>query len=372
MKKNIKHILLIAFIIRFVLLFINNFIFVLPQGDGDAIIIEFYAFKFSNITNLDYGLVFSQGHFFLAYLGSLLYSVIGREPFIFGLLMVVLGTIVVDKVYTASFLLWNNKDVAIKVTWFTALFPQLCLHSALILRETPVNLFLILAIISFIKYWKYSQNKELIWFVFYIVIAALFHSGVLFAFLGILILSLTSSKQNKFRNRFLLPLVIIISVIFINYWGLGLQKFGGSIENITDQFQARESMQTMGNSAYPSWMLISGGLSEFWKLPIRYIAFLFSPLVPFMVKNPKHIIGLFDGVLYLLLFYNIYKNRRLIKSNSAARGILIMSLFLILVFSLGVSNVGTAIRHRAKIVPMLLILYLPKRSYLNGNKTYLG
>jgi len=361
-----------AFVIRFILLFINNYIFVLPQGDGDAIIIEFYAFKFSNLTNLDYGYIFSQGHFFLAYLGSLLYSVIGREPFMFGLFMVVLGTIVVDKVYTASFLLWNNKGIAIKAAWFTALFPQLCLHSALTLRETPVNLFLILAIISFIKYWKYSQGKELIWFVIYIIIASLFHSGVLFVFLGILILSLTASKQNKnnFISRFLLPLIIIVSVILINYWGIGTQKFGGSIENISNQFQIRESMKTMGNSAYPSWMLITGGLSEFWKVPIRYIAFLFSPLIPFMVKNPKHIIGLFDGILYLLLFYNIYKNRKLIKSNSAARGVLIMSLFLILVFSLGVSNVGTAIRHRAKIVPILIILYLPKGSYLYKKPIY--
>ncbi|MBT8318068.1 MAG: hypothetical protein HKP59_10630 [Lutibacter sp.] len=375
MKNKITHILIIAFILRLLLLLINNYVTILPQGDGDAIVMERNAFRFANSNDLNFSLIFSQGHYFLSYLGSLLYAIIGREPFIFGLIMVILGTLVVKKIYVASLLLWNNNKLAIKVAWFAALFPQFCLHSALILRETPINLFLILATISFIKYWKHANIKQLVWFVFYIIVATLFHSGVIFIFLGFLLFSIIGKKQNqrgknKYLRKFLVPVIIVGSIIIVNYWGLGLNKFGGSFENISDQFNKMENFRSMGNSSYPSWMRITGGISDLWKIPIRYFAFLFSPLIPFLVKTPTHLIGLIDGFLYLLLFYRMNKNRRIINFNSAAKAILIMSLFLTLVFSLGVTNVGTAIRHRAKIAPMFLILFLPKNSTFNNNPNY--
>jgi hypothetical protein len=206
-------------------------------------------------------------------------------------------------------------------------------------------------------------------------VATLFHSGVIFIFLGFLLFSIIRKKQNqrgknKYLIKFLVPIIIVGSIIIVNYWGLGLNKFGGSFENISDQFNKMENFRSMGNSSYPSWMRITGGISDFWKIPIRYIAFLFSPLIPFLVKTPTHLIGLIDGFLYLLLFYRMNINRRIINYNSAAKAILIMSLFLTLVFSLGVTNVGTAIRHRAKIAPMFLILFLPKSSTFNNNPDY--
>lgn len=375
MKKNIQHILIIAFIIRVTLLIINNYFFILPQGDGDALVVEKRAFLYADSINLDYGLIFSKGDHFLAYLGSFIYRFTGRVPILFGLLMVFLGTIVVKKIYIASLLLWNNQSLAIKVAWLAALFPQFCLHSALTLRETPINLLLTLVVISFIKYWKYSQNKHLFWFIFYIIFTTLFHTGILFTLIGFLIFTLINSnnfqgRKSKFSHKIVILFVITCSILFINYWSLGLNKIGGSFENVTSHFETMEGMTTRGAWSYPNWMRITNGVNDFWKVPIRYITFLFSPLIPFLIKTPIHIIGLIDAFLYVLLFKSIYRNRKLILKIPVTKGILVMSIVLTLVFSLGVSNVGTAIRHRAKITPLFLILFIPKLNTIKSSKNH--
>jgi hypothetical protein len=49
-------------------------------------------------------------------------------------------------------------------------------------------------------------------------------------------------------------------------------------------------------------------------------------------------------------------NWRSVKQNRSALVLLIVMLALYLLFSLGVSNFGTAIRHRAKMSPLLLVI----------------
>ena len=66
--------------------------------------------------------------------------------------------------------------------------------------------------------------------------------------------------------------------------------------------------------------------------------------------------GVVDAAIYLFLFWNLYRNWRTIKKNRAAVVLLAMVLTLFLVYALGVSNFGTAIRHRAKMAPILLLL----------------
>jgi hypothetical protein len=306
---------------------------------------------------------------------SFIYALIGRHPLVLELIMVFLGCYVVKLIYKASLLLWEDYSIARTAAWFGALFFNLILHSALILREIPVNVFLLLSIIAFIKYWKYSIKGQFIWFVIYGFLATMFHSGILFIFLGFLIFNFVFKKSSdkikkSFSQKIMMPLVIIGIILLVNSLGLGLSKFGGSLEEMSDQFNKMESLKTRGNSAYPNWMTLSGGFNDIWKAPIRYVAFLFSPFIPFLVKSDGHLIGLIDAFLYLFLLNRIFKNRISLKNNSTARGILVISLTLVLVFSLGVTNVGTAIRHRAKIAPLFIILLLPKRNNVNGISNY--
>src|SRR5690606_16615232 len=106
---------------------------------------------------------------------------------------------------------------------------------------------------------------------------------------------------------------------------------------------------------YPNWLILKGGVTDILLIPIRFIAFLFAPLIPFLVKASTHLIGLIDAGAYLYIAYNIYKSRKYHFQNNLAKMILVVTFTMCLAFSFGASNFGTNIRHRAKVLPVLLM-----------------
>ena len=160
----------------------------LPHGNGDALGFEHKAYLLSiSNYNIDYFEYLTRGSSFFPLLCSFVYLIFGRQPFVLGLFIVVLGVWCVKLVHKASLLLFNDVIVAKKAAWIAALFPQFCLNSALIFREIPINFFLLLSIIAFIKYWKYSNKTSLFFFIIYGLFAIILHSGMFFIFFGLII-----------------------------------------------------------------------------------------------------------------------------------------------------------------------------------------
>jgi len=357
-KNNIQNILIIAFIIRFVLLLVNNYIFILPQGGGDAIGFESraYLISISDYSEINLVDILSSGVRLYNLLISFVYYIIGRHPIILGLTNVSLGTYLVYLVYRATLLLWNNRTNAIKAAWFTTFFPLLMVESALILRELPIMVASMLGIISFIKFWKYNQKTKIFGFIIFTFIAALFHSGVLFIFIGYILFINFQAKGSNFFTKIFSIALVVLALYIMNETGIGTNKIGGSFDKSIELLQKREQYDVHGGSHYPEWMRLSGNNMDLVKIPVRYITFLFSPLIPWLVRSLWHSVGLIDAILYLLMFYVILKNRKIFKFNETAKAVFVMILLTALVFSLGVTNVGTAIRHRAKIAPLLIVL----------------
>jgi len=357
-KKNISNILLVAFILRFALLLVNNYLFILPQGGGDARVFEAHAYylSISDYGNIDFQYYLTSGVRLYELLLSLVYFMIGRQQILLGLVNVSLGTYLVYLVYKAAYLLWQDNIAAQKAAWATTLFPLLMVESALILRELPIMIFLMLGIISFIKFWKYKQKTKIFGFIIYTFIASLFHSGVLFILIGFLFFINFNTKGSNVLTR-LFSVVLVVSTLYLmNETGIGTNKIGGSFDKSIELLQKREQYDVHGGSHYPEWMRLSGDGGDLLKIPIRYVTFLFSPLMPWLVRSVWHSVGLIDAVLYFWMLYVIRKHRKIFKFNETAKAIFIMVLLTVLVFSLGVTNVGTAIRHRAKLAPLLIVL----------------
>ncbi len=356
-KNNLSTILLVAFVVRFILLLINNFIFILPQGGGDAKVFEAHAYYLS-ISDYDIDLLeyLTKGTKLYELLISFVYIVFGQQPLILGLFMVLLGVFVVYLTYKAALYLWEDKHIAEKAAWMTIFFPLLMVESALVLREVPIMFFLLLGIIAFIKFWKYKKRNKIIGFIFFVFLAALFHSGILFILVGFLFFINFNAKGSNFLTKTFSVILVVAALFVMNQTGIGTNKIGGSFDKSIELLQQREQYDVHGGSHYPEWMRLSGGSSDFIKIPVRYATFLFSPLLPWLVRSIWHTVGLIDALLYLLMFYQILKYRKIFKYNETAKAVFIMVLFTALVYSLGVTNVGTAIRHRAKLAPILIIL----------------
>ena len=77
---NITNILWIAFLIRFSLMLVNNYVVYLPHGDGDALGFERKAYLLSTSGyDIDFVQYIASGSRFFALISSFLYVVIGRQ-----------------------------------------------------------------------------------------------------------------------------------------------------------------------------------------------------------------------------------------------------------------------------------------------------
>ena len=113
-----------------------------------------------------------------------------------------------------------------------------------------------------------------------------------------------------------------------------------------------------GDASYPDWTIINSPIEILYKVFLRIFYFLFSPFV-WDIKKVSHMFGYLDGLLYLILVYLVFKNRKIIFKDPALRMILIILCIYLIMFAIGVSNFGAALRHRSKFVVVIVLLAAP-------------
>jgi len=105
--------------------------------------------------------------------------------------------------------------------------------------------------------------------------------------------------------------------------------------------------------------------------------FLFAPF-PRLVRDVVDLLGLLDSFLYAGLIVLTWRMRRRILLNFPLRALTYAFIAIVAVIALAVGNYGTAIRHRAKIVVVPIVIvagYISyKRSLLvdNSNSSQIG
>jgi len=122
--------------------------------------------------------------------------------------------------------------------------------------------------------------------------------------------------------------------------------------------QHQSKIATRGVASWPKWTIINSPIEILYKSPIRSLYFVFAPF-PWDVKKVKHLIGLFDALIYLYLSILILTNIKNILKDPILRIILLILLTYLFVFGIGVGNFGTGIRHRSKLVFLFILLAAP-------------
>jgi hypothetical protein len=94
-------------------------------------------------------------------------------------------------------------------------------------------------------------------------------------------------------------------------------------------------------------------------VPLRLIYFVFSPM-PYDVRGVGDLAAIIlDSSFYYFLVYIIVRSRKIIKDNIFRifpKIFFILFLTVSIGFALGTENSGTAMRHRSKIFPALIIV----------------
>ena len=199
------------------------------------------------------------------------------------------------------------------------------------------------------------------------IVAQLFHAGMIGATLAVLLIYLRVSLQSVTIRDNLRPLALLVVIAtaigvlqFSLRTGVGLEKVWGIIRDFDIDFIAIWQASTArGRGAYLSGVAIETWFDLIWNIPLRVLFFLGSPFI-WMVSQFRDVLGLLDALAFLYVAFRITRDimKRRLLTNDVYLSVLLVVAGIVVLFALATSNYGTAFRHRAKIFPWLLLLYL--------------
>ena len=369
--KEIAWIIAIAFVLRISAALINLYVVTLPDAGIDATGFEHLAWLWGKD-----GLTEATSHFFeygLPYfyinLGSLVYAIVGRSPLILSSISVLAGVYCVVLVWKLSIEVWGAQRAAKKSAWLVAIYPILILYSSVTMREVFITLLFLYGMLNVVLWSKTRKIIHAFIALMAFSLQVLLHPGLAVA--GVLFIGLMLLYYNK---RFFASLIINSSInvpsflvmMFCLLLGLYISIYSTSLVDAIgykswlrmDTLVERASIMYTGEAAYPSWLIADTPMQFFLLLVPKLFYYLFSPFL-WDISKFSHFLGMLDGVVFIMLFLLIYSHRKYITSNPQAFTLLVFVIFVSLVFTIAVGNFGTGLRHRSKILPIVIIIAAP-------------
>lgn len=366
--QTIKYMIIVSLLLRLAILLWDVYgrdVFVLPNSEGDAVgyktIAESYAFH-GRSGQYD----FDEYSF---YIGQL-YKFIGLQPITAQYLNVffaIYSIVLLYKILCMFDVSVKNKKTAVALACF---LPNSMMILSFFLQESVIAFCIILTLYLYTKWW-FTGN----YFYFFLsfipsVFGAMLHSGAIVPIVAIVAtFAFVGNREHKLKVTALATFgALLISVIVLLYIssnsGMLFSKIGGSlsadnvVQNIEKTDRISDADYFIGIKGLPSVVdLIVNS-------PIRMLYFLASP-VPWMWRGLNDIVAFFGSSLfYIIAFWNAVKLIRHRNGIDRENGmwayffvLFIMILFATFMFGWGVSNSGTALRHREKFTYIYIILY---------------
>ena len=361
----LKKVLIIALSLRTGLALVQAFILNLPDSTMDAMVYELTGWEIATAWNTGLEANFTipiYASFVYSKIIGVIYSISGRVPLLVQFVNVVLGVFIVYYVYKIIIEFGATKRSAQIGSVITALFPTLCLYSAMTLRETFISFFTIVSVFYFFKWLNSGKVSKLILAATFLLLSsALFGAmiviGVAYAIFFIFYEVKTKRWRLVSKQSFLGISIVTLVIMIIIFNPFLMDKLPGDLRLVfsPDYMSYKVNLAAKGGSAYLVGFTPNSILDIILQSPVRMVYFLLAPF-PWMISSPGQILGLIDAFLYLvLIFYSIRGLKYLKKYNNPAFwAVILMLLIIIGTFAWGVSNFGTAIRHRQKIVGLII------------------
>ena len=354
-ENSIKKILFLMVFIQITIAFIDNYVMVFPLMGFDARAFEGLAwFSYENGVNVGRGA-------YSYYILNPLYKIIGvRSAITIEVLNILFNVLINLNIYSVLIKLKIKRKLLILLIFISALSPISLIYRTGILREAIIIMFISYSLKYFINFTiNKKANIEILKAFIMVGLGAIFHSGVIFVTTGYLITLLSGKKNQKIFQY----LVLILGIIgFILFKDILLEKVGGGEIETIIAANNRDTLKMAGSGYLQSISTTSLGQIIIF-LPLFIFYFLYSP-TPDMFRGGLDIISfILNSSIYLYFtfsgfyLYRKVKNRLTLAEKKIIKYLFISALFTIAVFSIGTRNAGTAIRHRDKIVPLLIVIF---------------
>lgn len=239
-------------------------------------------------------------------------------------------------------------------------FPQYIILSSILLRESIMIFFNTYSLYYFILYFIEGKNTKLIISGILLIPSLLLHSGVIgIVFAYMTILSIYDCKKEKIKINIKSVFIIIGSVAcFFAIYTTSLKSiFLEYLPSVDSIFELLNKYYAPGKSDYLVEMKLENYCQIVPYTIIRIFYFLLSP-VPWEWRGWKDAFAFFgDSALYAMAIYGgVFTLLVQTKKKRIVLGVLWCFLLGAAVYSWGVSNAGTAMRHRCKFVTIAILL----------------
>lgn len=362
----VSTVVVVAFSLRLAAAAIHQWVVPLPYGSADARVFERIAWEWAQGGLFDAMAHFNPASSYMySWAASMLYAVTERSALMLQVLNVVGGTLIVVNAYLIAKAVWSRRR-AYTLAWIVALFPFLVQISAVTHREVVIVFFLTTGLYASIRWMQTERMRDLLAGLVLLSIAALFHGGMLIAVMGAMVTAAGIALWVLLRR---LAVGRVRSGAAVGVFGVlcvtGAVALTGPPELSRVGVITQVDPELVGNlaearareeAAYLQGMYPGSIRDLVVQAPVRVVYFLFTPF-PWQVRSAGHAFALLDAMFYLFLFVGLWRSRGRIAGDRRAVFLLAVTLVTIVAFALVTSNFGTAVRHRAKFLPLLTALW---------------
>lgn len=293
---------------------------------------------------------------------TLVYTYTGHSRMIGQLINVVFGLGVILIGQKCLMLFDANRKYMYIGTLILCLSPNLIIFSGGLLREAWCEFFITASIYQFLRWFKYGNVSNFLFSCMMVFAASYMHSGsigVIAGYMIVYVLYNCNKNQFKFtfRSVFACLIVIAISVFYLQNMNTFGQKMEGmDNENTEEVFISHYNNAQGGGSDYLTSLPVNSMGGALLFSPLKMVYFTFSPMPWDWRGFPDLLAFLIDSIIYLILCWGIIKN---VNNNyiKLRTGLIVSLLSVVFIFGIGVTNAGTAMRHRAKLLPLFIITY---------------
>ena len=351
-------VLLIGFGIRLLLLLFTCVdIFNVPDAHGDAD--GFHDIALAHPGFFDEGEYHATNYTRLL---SVLYLLTDDSRWFAQFINVVLSVMTLIYIRRILCILNVKEKLAERVLIIAALMPFLNIYSVVLLREAWVTFFVVLSLYFFVRWYlkKGNGGVDILLCLSAILLAMWMHAGAIGFLFGYFVAFVTYYRdEDKIRISkstyialFFLALFVFVLILNINTL---MSKF--AVEDFGEYAETKRSGEG-GESDYLKWLDLSSPSKMLLFLPLKVVYFLYSPIVTDWRGLNDIAAFVLDSSVYIVISWIILTRKVEVQRYRLLKRYLMISLIATTVmFSFGSSNAGTAIRHRAKICSLFLVIY---------------
>ncbi|MEA2120512.1 hypothetical protein [Halovibrio sp. HP20-50] len=367
--------IMFGFAFRVLLMFLDYYgIFAPPGATGDAVVFSRTAYEWSQ---LEWNRLFDTFNYSASYvystIGAVFFKLFGYNHFVLPVLNFLAGLVGIFLTGIMAYRLWGRKPAVISA-YIVAIFPFAAFNSVIALREEFSIVIFLLGVYFFLN-WVSGKGTIWIFAAFSMfAVALMIHPGWIGAMVGIalylgyfsfrtLVASIKGGATTRQTASKFLSAIALFSVallIVVGSGGISLGKgitIGGDSEEegVEELIESRFQSEGRGGSAYPGFIAKGNPYTQPWLIPMRIVYFTFSPF-PWDLRSPRQMLGIVASGMYLFLAWRLYKGWHQVRRKEECLALMFMAGALIFVFAIGVTNFGTAIRHRTKFLAICTLL----------------